>query len=472
MCMQLNAVRPYQKWRWAGDEIVFDARVPASRYVPGSRKKNYPIDIRGYLIGLHNAVLQAWIDSIYVNRLADDERVAFVSHEAGAYDFRVRKVLDSLGDLRYIKSKRHFDQWLFPEETLAQGGGDCEDLAFLVAALLEESGVSRHCIRVALGSLVDHSDPNKPKPHDHAWVVYQTEGGGWHIIEPLALVGKSRRPAAPSKSISSQHADVEYLPYFVFNRDHLWRVRTPKRRYRENDFQDYVAERRTFWSSFDPAFAAKIHNDIFDEALVGMSKNDLQAVKQQSFWVDTNILAYDPRDHFDFAYIDESWSRVEERLKDKSPQRLQRFALAAHAIADFYAHSMYGHYAPRKPNGNAIEIYDPKIPLTINNDFIFDKFELPGCQKSKQQAKAQWSDQLISGQWWRWFTSYPDEIQSPQELGPRRCLPDHDCLAVDSPSPHGAPHLYENSEEYRQQFAWRRGAAIEHVRKAYQDWKT
>jgi hypothetical protein len=470
MCMQLNAVRPYQKWRWAGDEIVFDARVPAARYVPGSRKKNYPMDIRGYLIGLHNAVLQAWIDRIYIERLVDDERSAFVSHGPGAYDFRVRKVLDSLGELRYIKSQRRFDQWLFPEETLAQGGGDCEDLAFLVAALLEESGVSRHCIRVALGSLVDHADPAKPKPHDHAWVVYQTEGGGWQLIEPLALVDRYGVTASVSKVKPARHEDVEYVPYFVFNRDHLWRVRTPQRRYREDDFQDYVAQRRTFWTGFDPSFAAKIHNDIFDDALRGMAKDDLQTVKLQSFWVDTNILAYDPRDHFDFAYIDESWSRVESRLKDKSAQRLQRFALAAHAIADFYAHSMYAHYAPQKAGGNAIEIYDPGTPLAINNDFVFDKFDLPGCARSKQQAKAQWSTKLISGQWWRWFTSYPDDIQTQQELGPRRCLPDHDCLAVDSPSPHQAPHLYEDSTEYRRQFALRRGAAIEHVRKAYQQW--
>lgn len=470
MCMQLNAVRPYQKWRWAGDEIVFDTRVPAARYVPGSRKKNYPIDIRGYLIGLHNAVLQNRIDEI-IKALDPIERLAFISHDPGAYDFRAHKVLDSLGELRYLKSNRRFDQWLFPEETLAQRGGDCEDLAFLVAALLEESGISRHCIRVALGSLVDHSDPAHPKKNDHAWVVYQTEGGGWYLIEPLAFVGRNRAPTRAPKAMPSSHADVEYVPYFVFNRDHLWRVRTPTRRYRDNDFQEYVEQRGTFWSSFDPAFAAKVHNDIFDEALRGMTKSDLQTVKLQSFWVDTNILAYDPRDHFDFAYIDESWSRVADRLKDTSGHRLQRFALAAHGIADFYAHSMYGHYAPRKSGGNAIEIYDPNTPLAINNDFVFDKFELPGCQQSQQQAKAQWSNKLISGQWWRWFTSYPDDIQTPQELAPRRCLPDHDCLAVDSSSPHGAPHLYENSNEYRQQFALRRGAAIEHVRKAYQAWR-
>ena len=471
MCMQLSAVRPHQKWRWAGEEIVFDPRVPAARYVPGSRKKHYPIDIRGYLGGLHNAVLQARIDDVY-RQLSAAEQPNFILHEPGAFDFRVRKVLDSLGELKYIKSGRRFDQWLFPEETLAQEGGDCEDLAFLIAALLEESGVMRHCIRVALGSIVDRTDPNKPRSYDHAWVVYQTEGGGWYLIEPLTVVNqggaKSGRTAAKRRGADiAQKTDVEYVPYFVFNRDHLWRVRSPDSRTKPDEFADYLAERKQFWSAFDPSFAMGVHNDIFDEALTGMTRSDLQTVKLQSFWVDTNVLRYDPRDHFDFAYIEQGWGRVEQRLKKKD---LQHFALAAHAIGDFYAHSMYAHFAAHK-TPNAIEIYDPAHVPAIDNGFIFDALDLPGCTMSKQQAKARWGDKIISGQWWRWYTTYPNDIQNPAELNPRRCLPDHDMLAVDGPTKHSPDHIYHDDAKYAEQFALRKRVAVEHLRKVYEAWR-
>ena len=47
MCMQMTGLRPYQKWRWAGDEIVYDAVIPAARRIPNTSRRSYPIDIRG-----------------------------------------------------------------------------------------------------------------------------------------------------------------------------------------------------------------------------------------------------------------------------------------------------------------------------------------------------------------------------------------------------------------------------------------
>jgi len=53
---------------------------------------------------------------------------------------------------------------------------------------------------------------------------------------------------------------------------------------------------------------------------------------------------YDPRDHFDNAYIEESWKQVADRLaqfRTEGVRNLDLFHRAAHAIGDFYAHSSY-----------------------------------------------------------------------------------------------------------------------------------
>ena len=466
MCLQVNSVRPYQKWRWAGDEIVFDTIVRAARFVPDTRKR-YEIDIRQYLSSPGNAILREWIYGV-AKELPSDDRLQFVSRGPGSYDFRAHQVIQSMRRLSRKPSNRMFDQWMFPDETIANGGGDCEDLAFLIAALLEESGVSRQCIRVALGAIVDHSGA-KPAHYDHAWVVYQTEGGGWEILEPFASLIDSKKsaPAREKARAIALRNDVEYIPHFVFNRDHLWRVRSPDSQRKPSDLKDYLKHRDRFWTTFNPAFAAAVHNDIFDQALVGMSSSDLALVKRTSFLVDVNVLAYDPRDHFDFAYIPEGWQQVEARLRTKS---LKDFALAAHAIGDFYAHSLWGYYT-LDPKTGSVPVYDKNKPLTIDNGFIFDSYELPGCSLGQAAARAKWEHTLITGQWWRWYTGYPSDLKNPAELRPRRCLPDHDALAVDGPKKASAHRLFPTDAEYAKQFAARRAAAINHVRRAYNDWK-
>ena len=42
MCMQMTGLRPYQKWHWAGDEIVYDAVIPAARRIPNTKPTNLP----------------------------------------------------------------------------------------------------------------------------------------------------------------------------------------------------------------------------------------------------------------------------------------------------------------------------------------------------------------------------------------------------------------------------------------------
>ena len=158
MCMQPSGVRPYQRWHWAGDEIVHEPAIPASRILPGTRQRKYPIDIRQFLSIEGNAVIRAHLRAL-LDSLAPQEQQLFTSRRSGAFDFRTRKVVQYLGtQVKYKqRSSRIIDDWCFPEETLALKEGDCEDLAFLLASLLEASGISGYCLRVALGAIEEHA---------------------------------------------------------------------------------------------------------------------------------------------------------------------------------------------------------------------------------------------------------------------------------------------------------------------------
>src|SRR5262249_50113921 len=224
------------------------------------------------------------------------------------FDFRTDTILHFFGTLRYLKSHNQTryspDAWLYPDETLAQGGGDCEDLAFLLAALLMTAGVSNYCLRVALGSVRIHQPRGQTRKHDHCWVMYLNESGVWEILEPT-IIAEQRPRAKARKSIATQAYPSEYIPHYVFNADHLWSVRSAHFDSRLG-FQDYCVQRRNFWNRFDPRFATKVHATIFDTALGDrVSAPALSAIKRKSLWLDVNIAAYDPRDHFDNGYIDD-----------------------------------------------------------------------------------------------------------------------------------------------------------------------
>ncbi|HEY6967044.1 MAG TPA: transglutaminase domain-containing protein [Burkholderiales bacterium] len=472
MCMQSSSVVPYQKWHWSGDEIVHESSIPASRPLPGrGLRRRYPIDIREFLSIEGNAVVRRELGRLY-RRLRGEERLRFLARAPGNFDFRAERVLRFFRRrVRFIEAQqRHVDDWLFPEETLARGGGDCEDLAFLLAAMLEESGISADCLRVALGT-VALKGPGWRQTHDHVWVVYQNERGAWEILEPLAHVAQAADARAArgrqERAAAAQGVLAEYMPHYVFNRRHLWRVRVPDAA-AVRGLRHYLPKRR-FWSRYDPGFAMGVHEQVLDEALgSALGADELAALKRASAWVDVNVLAYDPRDHFDFAYIDAGWERVSRRL---ASGKLGDFALAAHGIADFYAHSLYGHFGPQRDG--RLALYDPARPLPAQDlayDF-FGRLGMPGGTADAATAQDHWQGQLISGQWWRWFTTYPKALKSPEELRWRRCLPDHDRLAVDAPqNAHGAGHLY-TADAYAEQFRLRRDAAVRHVRSAYAGWK-
>ncbi len=513
MCLQPSAILPWHEWNWNGDEIVYEPIIPASRTIPGT-KQRYPIDIREFLTTRNNAVVNQKL-GLLIDRLPASERARFRSHARGSFDFRVDAVLDYVGTLRYLraanKAGRCPDAWLYPDETLAQGGGDCEDLAFLLAALMMAAGVSGYCIRVALGRMYIVLPDGRRQEHDHCWVMYQNESGVWEILEPLRAVGRrgvvdGRRRPRRFRPTRRSAQSVEYVPHYVFNTDHLWLVRS-RDFTRKRTFQEYC-QRRNFWNKFDPSFAAGVHNTIFDQALAGLvPATALRAIKRKSLWLDANILAYDPRDHFDNGYIDEGWAVVNSRLAQfrQDNTNWDSFGAAAHAIGDFYAHSSYLHFAELQNAGAAqgqAAPYTPGIGLVAKPDYTasgadpsLPAFDLTSNAFSmntelwtgtKAEAAQRWGGKLISGRYaqkydpvatfWEGFTSIPTALAQAPDFFSRGSLPHHDEIAVDDQSMGKRHKLYQAGSEgptdrwaYANQFRWRVNTALQHLRKALQD---
>ncbi len=509
MCLQTSLVKPWDSWNWEGDEIVHLPIVPAKRPIPGSRtNKGYPIDIREYLTTTNNAVVGERLRRV-IDALPYSDQARFRSKTAGSFDYRADTILASFGDLSY-RSRANVaagcpDAWLYPDETLAQGGGDCEDLAFLLAALLMAAGISSYCVRVALGSLHITLPSGKAQKHDHCWVMYQNEGAVWEIFEPMTKVrGRPGKARVGTARRLAQH--LEYVPHYVFNVDHLWQIHSPYFN-RAERFDDYCHERQ-FWRKFDPSFAAGVHNTIYDEALDGrIPASALNAIKRKSLWLDANILAYDPRDHFDNGYIPESWDRVNTRLAAFQADNTDwdTFGAAVHAIGDFYAHSCYVHFAVLQNLGSSTgqaAVYapggslvappqytavpaDPSLPPF---DFASGEFSMNTELWTETEAAAaeQWAGQLISGRYaqkydpkatfWEGFTSIPTALAQAPGFATRGGLPHHDEIAVDAPQIGPRHRLYRASssgpadrQAYANQFLWRRNTAIQHVQKALLD---
>lgn len=478
MCMQQGAIRPMQRWHWAGDQIVHDPCIPAARYAAGSRKTRYPIDIRSFLSIESNAVLRRWLDR-HVRQLPEEAAQRMRRRGPGDFDFRAHMLAMLMGELRHQPARSHpFDQWQYPDETLALGSGDCEDLAFVLAALMLESGISADCVRVALGSIVRHgrgTDEAAADHIDHAWVMYLSETGAWTLIEPMARIGRAQpSPERAAARQDLQHEDLEYVPHFVFNNRHLWRVRGPHLR-AMLPLKDYLDTRRAddgrggskpdqdFWQGFDPSFAAGVHGSLIDAALPGMPLLLRLQVHAESLALDVDTLHYDPRDHFDFAYIDEGWQRVDARLASGT---LPDFARALHSIADFYAHSTYAHFAAVRPGGDGpghLDLHDPAAALPFNPDYACLGDAVPAS------VTREWNGRLISGCWDAWYATYPDELRADRAR--RMSLPPHDRIAVDdNRDTHGGHLLYPDPAAYGRQFRLRRDAARRHMEAAWRAW--
>ncbi len=492
---------------WEGDKIVFDTSIKAMRKIPEILpERRYEIDIREFLSSQNNSIMHHTLNKI-ASQVPADERFRFFIRQKGAFDFRALRILDYVASNISYRNRpsRDFDSWLFPDETIALGSGDCEDIAFLIASLLIASGISPYEVRVALGYV--HTSGTK-QFHPHAWTMYRTESGRWMLFDPLAVTAQPKKAVVAKNSRKKASAATDdtpmfqYIPHYVFNTDHLWSV--DNSRSKDSTFTHFVKRQYKrqddFWSKFNPKFSLGTHNTIFTEALVKtklLSDVEIAAIRLNSMLIDRPVFGYHPFDHMDNGYIEEGWQRVNNRLSTGS---LTDLAFALHAIADFYAHSTYGHFF----QGNTpIPIFDQglKIPnkaavlqdVYINseaknnvNSLNFDHFSTNSSSapiaRSADEKNYWVSRELISGRYaqphdnsegflsWGSLTHYPDDLKSPAEISHRLYLPHHDEIAVDS-SQITDGHLLYDSATYASQFKKRKDAAIRHTVAATTQWK-
>jgi len=514
MCFTQSNLIGMSRWNWDGDEIIHDSSVPSSRTVAGSNsKKDYEIDVREFLVSENNSVMQHTIRhemGNYVKSISGDWSL-FQSRASRSFDYRARIITSYVSEKVGYQSKPGKDPWLFPDETLFCKKGDCEDRAFLIASLLIASGISPYNVRVALGKLNLHSAKGQ-RSFDHVWVMYKAESGHWLLLEPLNVRLKGKKGETPGTTKSTPSKKAEYIPYFLFNNSHLWGV------HHLNDrltFSDSVSRRKQ-WTKFNPKFAGDVHQTILNAALNGAEKRIIDDLNRRFSRavlglvgpmvdeIDRDISHYSPIHHFDNCFIKEGWDFVEDQLSSFKLDNndLDSFARAAHAIADFYAHSSYVHFAAIRQCANTKDDYAMLYDATQNPgaDYSFQsQFDLESGKFSvnkkywKQpinQIPALWKNKIISGRYAQrednhgedvfdviieGKTYIPEELEEREDFCKRGSVPHHNEIAVDSEKI-GSNKLYSKSttdrmdpKSYSNQFKWRKNSAIRHIRQAFSD---
>jgi len=514
MCLVKSPLRNLSRWNWDGDVIIRDSVVPSSRPVVGSHslKKQYDIDVREFLVTAGNAVMRRTLHEVVPGFLKeiDGDLGRFQCRDRGAFDYRADILSAFVAQKIKYRTRKRQDPWQFPDETLFLKTGDCEDRAFLIASLLLAAGISSFNVRVALGKFRHHRPGQAPRDYDHAWVMYKNEAGNWTVLEPLHLGSDHARPRnLTRKLLRARTGQVEYLPTFLFNETHLWRVRRPE----HDDTLDTV--RRKEWTRLDPKFAGEVHQTLLNKALQGISPPWVLDALNRNFHhiflvgpvVDEvdNVLvhAYDPRDHFDNGFIPEGWDFVAQRLASFSAdnQDLNSFALAAHGIADFYAHSSYLHFArllnPADEENGRAEPYDPQNPGPLLEgppdysagttcDLTSHRFSVNAYywKATRQAAADAWNGKLISGRYAQprdshdlieRITNIPKALLSQKDFPSRGALPHHNEIAVDQHDAGSAHKLYSvfsdgptDRMSFANQFRWRFNTACAHIRAAFQ----
>lgn len=194
---------------WAGEAIIRDTIVYDKRAVVGSTGILIPTDIRDWLSHTRSKVIARALQEIGLP----------ISRDSGTFDMRTWLIWDYVTrSIDYVTDKSDFgldDLWLFPEETLMLGKGDCEDTSFLLASLLLASGISEQCVRVVMGRVASPAGA-----YGHAWVVYQCESGQWCLLETTLESAPPR--LAPADPFTLPGNQYQYQPQFCLNSSHLW----------------------------------------------------------------------------------------------------------------------------------------------------------------------------------------------------------------------------------------------------------
>lgn len=492
MCLTQPSVRWSRRWNWDGDRIVHEAIVPSSRPVVGHRSGGYDIDVREFLVSDRNAVMGRALRTDmkkFVESLDGGDWDLFSSRGSGSFDHRAAMIAAYVGDEIGYRYGGARDPWQFPDETLAIKSGDCEDRALLIASLLVASGTSSFNVRVALGRFRWWDARGRRHENDHVWVMYKDEAGRWLLLEPthartIEQADVAKKSEAPVRA--------EYIPIYLFNDVHLWAVS------RGSHDADVTADLKRDWSGVHPTFGGAVHKSILNEALppsvcppwvlATLNRHFTSYLGIGSLTVDdVDSGPYDPRDHFDNAYIVQGWSLVKQRLTQFAGlpvNNLDAFFYAAHGIADFYAHTSYAHFAaqPGQPlapcdPANLTPVRAPDYGPGGDFDLTSGTFSLNDAvfHGSRAEAAAHWQGKVISGRYAQkkdshgiieQFITIPPELTDAPSFSWRGSMPHHNEIAVDGPTPEKGHALYA-APRYARQYRLRYDAAVKHIRQEF-----
>lgn len=528
MCFAENKIKNLNQWNWDGDVIIHNPIVPSSRPVVGySSGHMYDIDVREFLVAKRNAIMQETLRKDIVSFLKNDlngNLRLFQSRKSMSFDYRAYVVTAFVSSkIRYLYRKEN-DFWQFPDETLYEKVGDCDDRALLIASLLISSGISSFNVRVVLGKVRISSGAAVEimEEFDHMWVMYKTECGQWVLLEPLMAIRPEDKEkdnidlAKQSKILGKQDISLvaEYVPYFLFNDTHLWGVLGPGQSF---NFQSEI-KRRKIWSKFHPKFAGEVHKSILHVALKDAPLEIQKKIDSYYSRVALGIAGpyidlfdrgkYNPFVHFDNCYIKEGWDLVKENLTKykNNNDDFDSFFMAAHTIADFYAHTSYPHFAEiiqgENQENDYVKLYHlsspqfkniPDYANTLDFNLAGDRFTVNKIYwdsvRSKNDIVAEWNGNIISGRYaqpkdtWPGFESFitegvlsliPKQLLKAPDFFKRGWVPHHNEMAVDSLTMSKFHRLYSKDKNdrldkmsYENQFHWRWNAAVNHIRKAF-----
>ncbi|MFH0988679.1 MAG: transglutaminase domain-containing protein [bacterium] len=516
MCLKYSNIKGITKWNWDGDVILHDAIVPSSRPAVGSDKE-YDIDVREFLVHENNTVLHRELfENIkaYVQKHGGDWN-QFLERRSGSFDYRANIIWAYISETIRYKSARGRDAWQFPDETLALKTGDCEDISFVIASLMLAGGISGYNIRLVLGKVRDTVGKAKPEEYDHMWVMYKTEIGKWRLIEPLLkpVIPKARGKQVGQRRIPRKRI-VEYVPFYVFNDRHVWSV------LHDDNTSTSSFTLKKQWRRINPKFAGEWHEIILLERALKDIAPDVIKEKLKKYFVHAvaifdkiDVRSYHPFDHFDNGYINEGWQQIQERLDvfKKDNNNIEAFAYAAHAIADFYAHTSYCHFArienPGAGKDERAMLYDPNnrsgcfanLPVYIKDatfDLTSPSFSVNAKNTvPKTDIPAMWEGEVISGRYaqkgdsdtiWKIINrgvpdgaieaaiNIPEGMEEKEDFPKRWTLPHHNEIAVDKKEIKASNVLYKEKNRnprlcWENQFKWRVNTAVAHIRKAFME---
>jgi hypothetical protein len=435
-------------------------------------------------------------------RIKDDpDSRAWFEMYGSLHDYWALQILQHVSRRIAHESSLSPDAIRYPIETLASGLGNCTERCMLASKLMEVAGIPLDRVMVVFGRYEVHSHHHN-HGEDHVWIAYRSSHDQWVILDPPV-----RHLVNGVRSITSMDAGccstVNYSPLGGF---HAGSLHLP------------LTAPTNISPTFRPQFIGEEHESIERLALNGLWKGESDMEMLMFDYFDHLRIdvadkgSYIPEAHFDSGSFVGGWQNIKSKLASFKRTVATKglasigdrdyadFHRAAHAIADFYAHSSYAHFMliSLGANGNLqLPVFDPNNPPDFSS-YVYTAQESSRFTVNQNYSPtnnpagfhATWDGKLISGRYGQpGDTNLLDKVFTQTLSDPTLrarpnwkneiVLPQHAEIAVDANSQPGSNVLYipgvvpagsESDKRYfSNQFHWRKDVAVRHVRQEFQN---